>query len=260
MAIAAVSSTELNNDWMYAALRVQAAFNVAALAASLPTVHALTPVVISGGEQSALRVLRKAISASLVAGGKDPLPKTGVARSSLGWKYILPKIISGVNTALNVSLPYTLVNATYVGGILHYTSGQFLGFNGASLNKTAVATNNTSVTFTVPSYTGSGSDVQEIAVYLSELPNGAQSTNACSLAIDLAASGTHTISGSTENGATILTGQTFTVTLSNAGLTGTGASVPVHAPYNGTATSLYISAYTIGTGGVVVDLPLVLTN
>lgn len=105
MAIAALTNTELNNDWLVAALRVQSSFNVDALAADpdINSVHALTPTVISGGEQSALRVLRKAFSTALVASGRPALASAGVSITNIGWKYILKDLITKTNVSLAVT-------------------------------------------------------------------------------------------------------------------------------------------------------------
>lgn len=104
MAIVAVTNAELNNVWYLAALRVQTAFNVEALAVvpNVAAVHVLTPTVINGGEQSALRVLRKAFSTNLVASGRPALTKAQVSLTNLGWKYILKDLVTKTNVSLAV--------------------------------------------------------------------------------------------------------------------------------------------------------------
>lgn len=103
MAIAALTNAELNNNWMYAALRVQASFNTAALAAlpdPIGTINVLTPIVVDGGEVSAIRALRKAISAALVTSTRPAITEASGAITNVGWKYILADLISKANTSL----------------------------------------------------------------------------------------------------------------------------------------------------------------
>ena len=103
MAIAALSNSELNNNWMYAALRVQGDFNTAALAllpSAISAVHVLTPTLINEGEYVALSVLRKAINTSLAAGTYPVLTNASNSLTNIGWKYLLADIIKQANTSL----------------------------------------------------------------------------------------------------------------------------------------------------------------
>ena len=178
MPIAAITQTELQDDWWKAALRVQEDFNTLAedvTPTQLDEVHVLTPTVISGGEQSALQVLHEAISESLVDGGKDTLPSISIPIINVGWKYILPEIVEATNVSLESGggeVPYTAYNATYGDNLLVYTSGTIPELGNAGDYVEYPVTDELPVfTFTVPALVGT--DVSLI-VQLSDASSSTQ--------------------------------------------------------------------------------------
>ena len=167
--ISNLSIGALNNGWLVCLNTIIADYNDSN---PMFQVNPLPNGIINGNWIVATNYLIDEINVSLELTGMTVIPKLTIASINNGWQYAVQNLVSNINASVPVvpTVPYSLTNATFNSGTLHWTGGTISAnggtFNGCYLEYPQVPDGEV-MTITVPALVGT---IDLIEILMSNAP------------------------------------------------------------------------------------------